>query len=681
MEKWRFFRSGGFDQARLDEGEEIAMIGKLDQKLWVALSCPTSGIFFDAETLKCLDSDGDGHIRAKEVIDAVNWACSELSDPAWLAKSADSLPLDAFRQDSSLLAGARHILKSIGRENSVAIALEDCAALRENFEAMPFNGDGLISAEAGRNAEEIRLIGEIADCSGSPGSISRPMSDRFFAAISAYSAWLDSADPAVMPLGEDTFLAAECFLKVKDKIEDYFRRCRIAAFDPRAGQLINRPEADFVALSGLDLSHADEAISALPLATAAAGRPLPLGQGLNPLWAGSMAQFGSRVVVPVLGEIGSLDEADWSKLCGLFAPHQRWMAAKPDVPVEKLGRARIAEIAASDGKAGIDALIDHDLALEPEMKAIDSVEKLLRYARDLSAFVNNFASFRDFYTRRGKAMFQAGTLYLDGRSCELCIAVEDVAKHAVLATLSRICLVYCELRRGSRKMSIAAAFTSGDSDQLMVGRNGVFYDREGLDWDATVVRIIDHPISLRQAFMSPYKTIGRLVGEQLQKLAASRSKAIQESAAKNIIESGQAVEKPPFDAGKFAGIFAAIGLAVGAIGTALDSVVTGFLGLKLWQIPVALACLALAISGPSMLIAWMKLRQRNLGPLLDANGWAINSRAKINLPFGASLTSVAKLPEGAQRALSDPYAEKKRPWIWIVIPALLLLALIAYFRR
>ena len=57
-------------------------------------------------------------------------------------------------------------------------------------------------------------------------------------------------------------------------------------------------------------------------------------------------------------------------------------------------------------------------------------------------------------------------------------------------------------------MTIAAAFTAGDSDNLMVGRNGVFYDRKGRDWDATIVKIVEHPISIRQAFWLPYKQFG-----------------------------------------------------------------------------------------------------------------------------------------------------------------------------
>jgi len=224
-----------------------------------------------------------------------------------------------------------------------------------------------------------------------------------------------------------------------------------------------------------------------------------------------------------------------------------------------------------------------------------------------------------------------------------------------------------------------------------VSRNGVFYDRLGRDWDATITKIIDHPISLRQAFWSPYKRLARFVGEQLQKIAASKAKASDEKLTTAVANGAQkvaaapaapATPPPPFDVGKFAGIFAAIGLAVGAIGTALASVLVGLLALKWWQVPFALAGLMLVVSGPAVILAWFKLRSRNLGPILDANGWAINARAKINIPFGTSLTQVAQLPPNAERALTDPYAEKKRPWaLYFGIVAVVLLVAFAWVLR
>jgi hypothetical protein len=320
------------------------------------------------------------------------------------------------------------------------------------------------------------------------------------------------------------------------------------------------------------------------------------------------------------------------------------------------------------------------------------VEKLLRYKRDLFILLNNFVSFRSFYTGRDKALFQVGTLYLDGRSCELCVRVEDIGKHAEFANTSGLYLAYCDCIRkgGAEKMSIAAAFTAGDSDFLMVGRNGIFYDRKGQDWDATIVRILDHSISIRQAFWSPYKKLSKFISDQLQKLAASKAAAADEKLIKAAVERSPPVAagtppppptpKPPFDVGKFAGIFAAIGLALGAIGGILASLVSGILGLQFWQIPLAIVGLMLLISGPAMIVAWFKLKKRNLGPVLDANGWAINARARINIPFGTSLTKLARLPEGSRRSLADPFAEKKIVWPFYVLIAGVIVALIALWQ-
>ena len=171
----------------------------------------------------------------------------------------------------------------------------------------------------------------------------------------------------------------------------------------------------------------------------------------------------------------------------------------------------------------------------------------------------------------------------------------------------------------------------------------------------------------------------RLIGEQMNKFAASKADGVDKQLATGVQAKAGAITAPapapaappaPFDIAKFAGIFAAIGLAFGAIGTALAAIVTGFLSLKAWQMPIVLAGVMLLISGPAMLLAALKLSKRNLGPVLDANGWAVNARARINIPFGTSLTRLAKLPEGAERSLTDPYAEKKPVWPWIVAVAL-----------
>jgi hypothetical protein len=704
---WNFFQAGGFDQVQIDDGADLLALKTLDQKLWVALSCPTRGIEFDAHTLDLIDSDRDGHVRANEVLGAIAWVGGLLKNPDLLVGGSDRLALadinDGADEGQDLLASAQYILKSLGKPDATEISMADMADIDKFVAGLEFNGDGVIDPgkvpDPGlRETIEdiINCRGWVADASGAAG-VNQEITDAFFAEVSAYADWLTKGDgdTNVRFLAENSAAAADAFQSVKDKVNDYFTRCGLATYDARAAVPLSRSTEDYEHIAAQNLSVQNIDIANFPLATIEPGKPLPLYSGVNPAWRDRIDALREKVIVPVFGKKENLTAAEWTELCNKFVAFEAWQASKPACCGEGLGDARVREIVGSGDKEKIDHLISLDKAVEGEVKAIRSVEQLLRYHRDLFKLVNNFVSFRSFYTGRDKALFQLGTLYLDGRSCDLCVRVDDIGKHAEFASMSGIYLAYCECARkgGTEKMNIAAAFTDGDSDFLLVGRNGIFYDRRGQDWDATIVRILDHPISIRQAFWSPYKKLVKFINEQMRKLAASRAAAAEKQllsaaaeSAKPAAEGAASAPSPPrpaFDVGKFAGIFAAIGLAFGAIGGVLASIISGILGLELWQVPLAIIGLILLISGPAMLVAWFKLKKRNLGPILDANGWAINARARINITFGKSLTQMAVLPEGSRRSLVDHYADQKPIWpYYVLIAAGVIAALITlwYFR-
>ena len=218
-------------------------------------------------------------------------------------------------------------------------------------------------------------------------------------------------------------------------------------------------------------------------------------------------------------------------------------------------------------------------------------------------------------------------------------------------------------------MNIAAVLTDGDVDGMRVGKNAVFYDRTGDDWSAKVTAIVENPISIRQAFWAPYKKLARMINDKIDKSAAEKNEKSMAglTAATNTATEGKAPAMP-FDIAKFAGIFAAIGMAIGLVGAALAGLVASLKGLPWWQYLVIIAVIMLIISGPSMFIAWRKLRRRDLGPVLNANGWAINSAAYVNIKFGATLTDLAKYPK---LQAVDPEARKKRNrrrfFIWFIV--------------
>ena len=322
------------------------------------------------------------------------------------------------------------------------------------------------------------------------------------------------------------------------------------------------------------------------------------------------------------------------------------------------------------------------------------MNRLTHYYRDLRTLLKNFVNFEDFYSPARYGVFQAGVLFLDSRSTELCIRVDAASP---LAAMSKAYIAYCDCKRaGQPPMKIAACFTQGDSDYLFVGRNGVFYDRAGRDWDATITSIVENPISVGQAFWSPYKKFVRMIEEQVAKRAAAaeaESSSKLASAAETTANADKtAPAVPPAPAGAVGGggaptrkfdlaLITGIGVALGSIGTFLAMIFTRFVDLGPW-IPLGIAGIMLVISTPSMVIAWMKLRQRTLGPILEANGWAINGRVRINIPFGRKLTELAKLPPGARRSLEDPYVDRaavrRRRIAWLVVLVLIAVAIRAH---
>lgn len=516
---------------KIQSGEDIRHLGELDQKMWTVLSCPTTGLEINEESLKLIDLDGDGKLRVKEVIQTADWLCGVLRDPETLLAGKAEVPL-ANIADETILAVAKQV--AVDRQ-TVTLADVETAIAAVSVETQP--------------APEAPFEGDV---------------------IAAYKA--KQADYAA-----------------------YFEQAKLQS---------------------------------LGLATIAEDTPKP-----------------------------GLAEADFAEMGTKIAAYEAGVAA------------------ANDANAA---------ALSAAQAQYQSLRKLLLLSRDFYRLLRNFITFEDFYDKaQPKAIFQAGTLIIDQRACTLCVRVSDMSKQNLQAGASGMYLIYCdcESKRLGKQMQIVAAMTIGGIRNLTVGKNALFYDNEGNDWDAVVTKIIDNPISIGQAFGSPYRKFGAWVTDLINKSAAEKDSKVF-SEATNKVQEKKAEMSPldkkkmeTFDIAKFAGIFAAIGMAVGYIGAFFTSVIGGFASLKWWQDILAVLGIVLVISGPSMFLAWTKLRKRNLAPVLNANGWAVNADVMVNVMFGSALTQQAQFP---MLQLVDPLAKKGMPaWKkWIIAVASVLVILL-----
>ena len=666
---WKFASVGGTVRVNVQSGQDIAHLGELDRKMWTVLSCPTEGLEFDTKTLKLIDVDGDGRIRVDEVIKTAQWVTRILKDPDILLKEPTELALDQFNTDDAdgarLQASARQILKNLGLEKE-SIGLDDTADNVKIFADTKFNGDGIITpATAGDEAtakliETIATVASAVDRSGVAG-VTAEQIEAFYAACADYVAWKEAGTKEVFPYGDATADALAAVDAVKAKVADYFMRCRLVGFDAAVAGAVDVNVDKIAAIDG-NLADAAPEIGLQPLAKPNAEGKLSLTEGLNPAWKAAIEAMAA-LVAP---KKKALTEADWDAILASFAPYTAWLGAKKGAEVEALGLDAVKEILKADCKAALLELVEKDKAEEANALSIEEVDKLLRITHNFYRFLNNYVVLADFYAPDQKAVFQAGRLYIDQRSTDLCVKVAGPAPE--ISSLSGMYILYCACKseKLGKAFNIAAVLTDGDVDGLRVGKNAVFYDREGNDYTAQVTAIVDNPLSIRQAFWSPYKKVARLISDRIDKKAAEKNEKSMSglTAATNNAADGKA-PAAPFDIAKFAGIFAAIGMALGLVGAALAGVVAALKGITWWQVLIVIAVVMLIISGPSMFIAWRKLRKRDLGPILNANGWAINAKALVNTKFGKTLTSLAKFPK---LTAVDPEAKKKaarrRFWCW-----------------
>ena len=688
---WRFIQNGGLIQAQISTINDVLNLKNLDPKFWTALACPALGLEFSEETLTLLDSDKNGRVRIPEILDVIDYIQKYFSKPEIIMNDGDSIPLDALSDEKfscghSPIDSAKSVLEILDKKDATEICYNDVSASDKLFTANVINGDGVLPAECVTDNFTASVIKDIISCTGGADDISgvkgitQAQKEDFFAQAKDLKNWREAAvkdDPKIFFLKDATDAAAIAFTKVQDKINDYYLRCSLINYDSNAKDIL-KAQTDKMFVTEDGTLYDKEKLALLPLAACDSGKSLPLDSTINPAWAEEMKIFKETVIKPLFEkEIASLSENNWRKIESLFESYLNWYKAMPQNAVSGLGLERITDILNSNAEQIIDEYLDKEKNHPPIALASVELKKLILIRRDFLKLLRNFVCFADFYTPGEKAIFQAGTLFIDGRSCDLCFKVLDIAKHGTMAALSQCFLVYCDCLKKDKtgeKIQIAALISNGSTDNLLVGRNGIFFDRQGNDWDATIVKIVDNPISIKQAFFSPYKKIIRLIQEKIAKTSSAAENKVFESMTKAVNNPKEAAATLPTKKTDV-GTVAAISVAFTGIASVIGALMTSIQEHAGW-VPLGILGLILIISLPSMIIAWSKLRQRNIAPILDASGWAINGNVKIPTLLGNSLTELPIYPVKSFLTTKDPYANKKFPIKRVIFGSLLLILIV-----
>lgn len=448
---------------------------------------------------------------------------------------------------------------------------------------------------------------------------------------------------------------------------------------------MERLTATVESLASLDVKDA-AAIRAF-MKDAALARPvadavLDVTGWLNPLFADDVRALFAGPLPQLLAvdakSFTKLTRKDWERAKAAMAPALTHDEKKPkDLPGGLAGDA-LQALLDGDAPRKLAQLITEDGSVSEELKGLKDLEHLALLQRWLLDVANNMVSFPALFRVGERCLFEAGTLVLDGRDMSFCVKVSDRGAHKAVAEHSNIFVVYVDLDRKdgdvTKTQQVVAAVTSGTRRGIAPGKRGVFYDRDGKEWDARIVDIIVKPISLWEAAISPFVRMKDFVAERIEKLTASKLEGMEKGATERAgaqvdaahatattlpavpapAPAAVAVATAPAPAAAPAGgglqsLLVGGGIAFAAIGSAAAFALQTLSSIDPLNALGAILAVVAGIMLLSGFLGWLKLRKRDLSTLLEAGGWAFNVRIYLTRRHSLRFTHVPPLPAGSVR--------------------------------
>ena len=705
----KFTRTGKAYQLVIRDGNDLQDALSLDEALWVAMSAPVKAYTCDPKFLDFVDTFKDGHLTSSEVKDAIRWLLDVYPKKELITDHfSGTLQLSdinvASANGKAIEHSAQYILKDLDAPSKSEIDLATVRKFQSILTSRPLNGDGVISQTAAtvvKDAALAPLMGQLVvdavaatggtkDLDGTMG-ITLDQFKAFWGAVPEYLAWLDTAvlpegekSTALLPFGYDTPALMGLLDANAALVDEFFKLTDLQTFDQRlTGQTLEidgRPGVvDPGKWPGLE-SH----LKTMPLVQPRPDGKIPLDNPdyINPLYRAWFRDLTVKLLRTVLGEVSELDRDGWAKVKAVFGEYRAYLAAKKGAICEKVDVAHLRDYAAHQELPGLAAdLAERDLKVADILKEAAQVEQLLLYLQWLLRLCNNFISFPDLYDPKVPTLFERGKIVIDGRWFNLSFPVDNLAAHSGLAVNSSLFVIYVEVAGKGGPFTVAAPVTVGDKGNLAVGKRGIFFDFAGNEYTAKIVKVIENPVCLLEAFVAPFTKVGKMFEDKVSKMSAESDKAIQgqlstavndpkaaaAQAAKEVEDKKKAEAAKSSDKGS---MMMGLGVAFAALSSALAFICKTFSDMSALSIVISILCVFALLMAPIILLAILKLRRQDLSTLLEGNGWAINSRMRLTRKQRAAFSRHGIYPAGAE---GTPRNRAIGCVIWIIVILALLI--------
>jgi len=680
-----FRRHGRAYHLVIDRPEDLHWVVGLDEALWVANSASIETINADPGLLDYLDPTGDTRVHAEDVKRAVQWTLDTLADLSGVREGNTALQLDAIseatREGARIRRTAAQILSRVENPERSEVTLDDVRAVKKVEDERGLSEAGIVLPAAAQDEEMRQFLVDILDTVGGAEhragekGITEDHLKRFLDEASSHVQWADRAElvqgaetSAILPMGAATHDAYTLLASLRHKIDQFFSLCYAARIDPQVADRVWAPNAVPKDLDLVDPGSLETFLVSAPLARPNPNGRLDLTGDLNPHYAEPLARF-HRAVMGHLDVGDRLDPEEWSAIQAAFAEHRAWFDARPEVTVAGLPIERLRMYAeAPRFKSATRELIAESHRTALDLDNVRLLERLILYQAWMLPFVNSFVSFPALYDPKKRALFEMGSLIMDGRHFTLAVRILDRDLHKRLSASSNVFVLFAEVtgRDGKAMYDVAIPVTSGGRGNLQVGKRGIFVDTDGHSHHAKVTHIVENPISFREALVSPFLRMGHAITGKLEQMQSAAEDKIEKFGVGAVTKVEEATTTPAAEvapqpaATSTGGLLAGGGIALAALGSSGAFVLSTLAGMKVWTILGVLFGLSQAILLPILLVAWIKLRRRDLSAILEGSGWGINARMRLTRRQATTFTNRPPYPPGAMGI------GPRNRWVWFL---------------
>lgn len=659
----RFEWVAGRPQPRFESIDDFRALNQLSDTDWMATCAPVRQLGSEEALYEALDDHGNGRVLSSSIRRYVQWILAVLTDAEAVERRESVLDLkhlDESHQDGPRLRAAalRVLKKDPSHAEQSCITLEAVQKELERLKSFPENSDGLVELDEVRHQPLKRLMSAALDCEGTDGEDKGVNLDTVRVFLGKVRSALKHAEGARdfrdkiltdSPWGERTREAWTSFQKVAEHLDAYFQICALVRFRAGLGADPMPTEMEAPPLDCPGKIH--DFLSNSPLAPPNSEEIFRFSDDLNPLLRDALTEF-QEVVLSPLGQGENLTSKEWKALKSRFRHYgDRFETEVPDL----LRRHEVAEL---------EAFLEEDLLVRLERITLDEAEAaarsqdladlqvLLLLQKHILEICANFVTFSSLLDPQRRALFEVGSMTMDGRIFNVNLLVEDVEAHARVAAKSGIFLFYSELLGAAENKPryVVTPVISGSPGNIAPGRLGTFVDFSGRQWEALVVWVEANPVSVLEIVLGPYRRLGETFSGALERF----TRGAEEQMHSNVDDKLANVEKrfkdvavdpsgnlpvppktkPPASPSNFLGGGPGNLLLMGSAGISMLGATFAYVmdtldNLRLDKALAVMGILLLFLIVPATLIAWFRLRGRKLAPLLEGSGWVMNDPLKL----------------------------------------------------